>query len=438
MAIDNFGIAFAKKVARRTWQTGVFPSISNREYEGEIKEMGDRVRILMFLAAGGELGDYAAGSDMAVETLFDDESELVVAKRKYWNFPIDRLEQVFTYAQDVADSLVEVKQQRLAEELDTYVLEFAQFAKAGSWVGYDMRVTTTGNDTMASIATTATGGTLTVAPGTTAQVNGGMVELGDGTRALAGFTAADVGKPVRLLSGTTWATAWYRISAFTDTSTVSIVNWDEATAGSEIPNGDILRGLAGGREFTGGATNGDGKPTTQSGWGWELQAAFATTIAAGSIYEQVTELDRRLNENEVPSTDRHLTGRPAFIMTLKQASEIIPAIQIAYTDVILNGKVGKVGGFMLHEAAGTRVSTRLAHSTCNDADGTCISLTDGGRTDQILANHTSFITFAYKWAESRVVDDIDQFAKLYQGLHLYGAVVPLIRRRAGAVLFGAL
>lgn len=443
MAIDNFGIAFASKVARRTWQTAVTPAVTNKDYEGQIKEFGDRLRILMFLAAGGELGDYASGTDMNTEALFDDESTLVIEKRKYWNFPIDRLEDVFTYATDVADSLVEVKQKRLAEEIDTYVLAMAGEAKAGNWVGYDMRVTvaqTEGTGTEASIATTATGGTLSVVSDYGIAANRvSSVELPDGTLAYSGFTAADIGKPVRLLSGTTWATSWYRISGFTDSVTVSITNWDEATAGSEIPNGDILRGLGGDIEFTGGAFNTDGKVTTERGWGWELQAAFATTIASGTVYEQVTELDRRLNENEVPSDDRHIVGSPSFMMTLKQASEVGSglALMSAYEGVVLNGKVGKLGGFMLHEAAGQRVSTRVTHATSTGL-GADISVTTGSRATQIPAWHRSFCTFAYKWAESRIVEDIDQFAKLYQGLHLYGAEVPLIRRKAGAVLFGAL
>lgn len=441
MAIDNFGIAFARKTARRMWQTAVTPGVTNREYEGQIKEFGDRLRILMFLAAGGDLGDYASGTDMSTEALFDDESTLTIEKRKYWNFPIDRLEEVFTYATDVADNLVEVKQKKLAEEIDTYVLALAGDAKAGNWVGYDMRVTS--NDataTEASIATTATGGTISVnAESGSASNRVTTVELGDGTLAFSGFTTADIGKPIRLLSGTSWATSWYRISAVTDSVTVSVTNWDEATAGSEIPNGDILRGLGGDPAFTGGAQNTDGKVTTERGWGWELQAAFVTNIAAANIYETVTELDRRLNENEVPSDDRHIVAPPSFMMTLKQSSDVSTGLSIleVYRDVVENGRFGKVGGFELHSAAGTRVSTRVTHATSSGV-GADITVTTGSRATLIPAWHRSFCTFAYKWAESRVVDDIDQFAKLYQGLHLYGAVVPLIRRRAGAVLFGAL
>jgi hypothetical protein len=36
-----------------------------------------------------------------------------------------------------------------------------------------------------------------------------------------------------------------------------------------------------------------------------------------------------------------------------------------------------------------------------------------------------------------VVDAEDQFAKKYQGLFLFGAKVPVYRRKYGAILFGS-
>lgn len=392
----------------------VFPAVTSRELEAGVKQLGDRIRVLQFLAAAGPLLNYSQGTDMPVETLFDDESTLVISRQKAWNFPIDRVEEQFTYAGDIADSLVDEKSHRLGEEIDSYVLGFAGEAKAGSWIGYDMRVTGSAGDTQASVATTATGGTLTISAGTAVGNLGGTAELGDGTLAFVGFTnTGDLGKPVRLTSGNSWATEFFVISAVTDTNTVSITNWDEATAGSEIPNGDILRGLAGNRQLLGGENNDDGKPTTQAGWGWELQAAFATTLAQGTVYEQTLELDRRLNEEEVPSTDRHLIAPPAFTATLKAASEIIPAIQMAYTDVVLNGQIGKVSGFMLHEAAGFRVSTRLEHAT-SSGQGADVAVTAGDRNYLIPAWHKNFCHFAYKWSESRTVIAINQFNTQYQ------------------------
>ena len=92
----------------------------------------------------------------------------------------------------------------------------------------------------------------------------------------------------------------------------------------------------------------------------------------------------------------------------------------------------RFGGFTVHVAAGSRVSTRVGKSV-GAADNV---LSTGSIGYQILANHTGFVTFADKWSESRVVDAENQFAKKYQGLFLYGALVPAYRRKYGAVLFG--
>ncbi|MBF83511.1 MAG: hypothetical protein CL489_03440 [Acidobacteria bacterium] len=433
MAMDNFGEQFAKNTLRRVYQTANFPAITNTNYEGDIQQAGDRVNILSF-PGDAQLQDYAVGTDMDTNTVYDLEDQLVVEKRKSHSFSIDRLEDLFTYVDDASDDLVENVAKTIERTIDSYVLENVQYAKAGNWVGIDLRIAGTAQGTMASITTTSTGGTVEIQGGSEAVVgNLHPIETPDGVLMNIGFETADVGKPIRLTSGTTWATGWYRISGVTDTNTASVVNWDGAVEAWDIPNGDILRELYGGFQFTGGAANGDAKVVNEAGWGWEFQAARATTIATDTVYEQIVELGRKLDENEIPETDRHVTGTPHFISILKDSSDIgTVAVEQAYAGVIVNGRVMRVSGFDIHMAAGSRVSTRLEKSTAT-AD---IVLSDGSRASQILANHISFCTFGYKWAESRIVDAEDQFAKKYQALHLFGALVPGIRRRAGANLFG--
>lgn len=438
MAMSNFGEQFAAKTLRRVYQMAVFPAITNSNYEGEIKNAGDRVNILSF-PGDFQLEDYVAGTDMSTFAIYDMEDQLVVEKRKSHNFAIDRLEELFTYVDDAADNLVENVAKAVERTIDAYVLEQAQFARAGNWVGIDIRIAGSSSDTHASIATSATGGTVVLQFGTAGGDDGATVEHGDGTSDFGGLTAADVGKPIRLTSSTTWATEWYRITAVSDTVTATLENWDGATAAPDIPNGDVLRGLYGAKQFTGGAANGDGKPTSETGWGWELQAARATTIAVGNVYEQIVALGQKLDENEIPDTDRHITGSPEFIGVLKSSSDIATvAVEQAYDGVIINGKVMRVSGFEIHMASGARVSTRIGHAS-SSGQGADVSVTASTtQGSQILANHISFITFAYKWSESRIVDAESQFAKKYQALHLFGAKVPGIRRRAGAVLYGTI
>lgn len=439
MALSNFGQQFAVKTLRKFYQTAVTPAIANTNYEGEIKQAGDRVNILSFLN-DITLNDYVAGTDMAVESIVDAQDQLVVEKRKYYSFPIDRLEDLFTYADDISDTLVENASKVLERTIDSYVLQNANNAKAGNWVGTNLRVTGNGADTGASIATTATGGTITIGINTgdaQAGANAGTIELPtDGNLYFGGFTSADLNLPIRLTSGTSWATEWYKISAIVSSTQVSVVNWDGATSGSDIPNGDILRGLHGGSDFTSNQNN-DSYPTSENGWGWEIQAAIATTITKSTLYQAITDVAEKLNQQEVPDTDRHLTVTPYVYKILEQASELQPAVAMAYDPIVINGKVGRVLGFDVHLAAGTRVSTRVGHAMSTGQDSDTV-LTAGTLGYQVLANHISGITFAYKWAESRIVDAENQFAKKYQGLHLFGALVPALRRKAVAQLFVAI
>ena len=243
-----------------------------------------------------------------------------------------------------------------------------------------------------------------------------------------------MGKAVRLTSGATWATEWYRITARTDSNTVSIVNWDDSTEGYPIPNGDVLRGLYGGSDFT-SDVNGDDKPTVRTGWGWEFQAAIPTTVTSSNVYEHFTYLAEILDKGFVPQEDRHIampfSGRPMLL----QASELQPSgIEMLYTDTIVNGKVARVAGFDIHVTAQGRFSTKVGHSLATGTGGSTV-LTTGTTGYCWPAVHKSFLTFAFKWSESRTVMAEKQFAKLYQGLSLYGAKVPILRRTSGAVLY---
>lgn len=438
--LSNFGEQFAAKVYQKYYQNAVAPAITNNRYEGEIKKPGDRVNILSF-PNDTLLSDYSVGSDMASETIADLEDQLVVEKRKYNNFALDRLEQIFTYADNISESLIENHSKVLERSIDSYVLEQAQFAKVGSWVGVNLVVNGSGQ-TMASIATSATGGTVTVnATSNTYESQVGSVENPvDGNVYFAGFESGDVGRGFRLRSTAAFVSPWYRISAVTSSTVASLTEWDTATSGSDFEEGYTLRGLFGG-DGTYFPKYGDGNASllTMSGLGWEFQAAIATSVSASSIYDQVTLLAEALDNNEIPDTDRHFTAPPPIITQLRQASELQPSgIAEIFSGTVLNGRVMRLGGFDVHQAAGSRVSTRAGHSTAASAagPGTDAVLTAGVTGYQLLANHTSFITFAYKWSESRVVDAENQFAKKYQALHLYGAKVTGIGRKAGAVLFG--
>jgi len=434
MQLTNFGEQFSAGVLKKIYQNAVAPGIVNRDYEGDIKKPGDRVNILSFLN-DALMSDYVVGSDMASETIVDNEDTLVVEKRKYFNFSLDRLEDLFTYGGNVVDNLLTNRAAVLERAIDAYVLEKGVDAKAGSWVGVNVKVAGS-VQTAASIVTTATGGTVTLmfSESVTAG-NATGVEQGDGTIAFGGFEASDIGKGFRLRSSATFVTPWYKITSVTSSTSATLTEWDGETTGSDFQEGYTLRGVYGGDGITFPKT-GDGNAAilasgTQDGLGWEIQAALATSVSAASVYDQVTLLGEKLNQNEVPDGDRWLVIPPEIKTMLLQASETQPTgIAEMYKGTVTNGKIMRIGGFDIHVAAGSRLSLRAGHSTGSG------DFTASSNGYFIVAGHKGFITYADKWAESRVIDAEDQFAKKYQGLYLYGALVTSYGRKLGAILFG--
>ena len=436
MQLTNFGEQFASGVLKKVYQNAVAPGIVNRDYEGEIKKPGDRVNILSFLN-DALMSDYTIGTDMVSETIVDNEDQLIVEKRKYFNFSLDRLEDLFTYGSNVVENLLTNRAAVLERNIDAYVLEKGVDAKAGSWVGVDVRVNGS-VQTGASIVTTATGGTVTLMYSESVVTAGDSpgVEQGDGaTIAFGGFEAVDIGKGFRLRSTATFVTPWYKITGVTNSRVATLTEWDGETTGSDFAENYTLRGVFGGDGIT-FPKYGDGNhaiidSVTQDGLGWEIQAAMATAVSAASIYDQITLLAEKLNQNEVPEGDRWLVIPPEIKTMLLQASETQPTgIAEMYTGTVTNGRVMRIGGFDIHVAAGSRLSLRAGHSTGSG------DFTASSNGYFIVAGHKGFITYADKWSESRVIDAEDQFAKKYQGLYLYGALVTSYGRKLGAILYG--
>ncbi len=448
MNLSNFGQQFAEKVVRRTFQKAVVDAIANRDYEGEIKKPGDRVNLLSFLNAA-EINDYAVGTDMVVGQIIDANDQLIVEKRKYYNFALDRLEELFTYAGDIPDAVIELHSQKLAAIVDAYVLDkAASEVKAGSWLGVNLLVTGAAA-TMASLVTSATGGTITVVFDSTninAATGGATFENSlDGNTYFGGFESGDLYKGIRLVSTRSIVSPWWRITAITNTVSVAVTEWDSAVSGPDFAENYTLRGIFGGDGTTFPKyTDANGNDVSAwvagnggSGFGWEIQAAIATSMSATTIYKQVTILNQFLDENEIPADGRRFVLPPSGITALRQASELQPTgYGELYAATVLNGKVGRVGSFDVYEAAGARVSFRSGHSTAAGVGADTVA-TAGARGYVMPACDMGFITYADKWTESRVVDQINQFAKNYQGLFLFGAKVPAIRRNHAAALFAS-
>ena len=410
MALSNFGEQFSRNVLRKVYARAITPVIANTDYEGEIKKYGDRVNILMFLD-DIPLGDYAVGTDMVLDSPVDTEAQLVIDQKKYFNFDIDAVDKQFTYVEDEDSVLIENAARALEKAIDQRLLQGQiEEVKAGN------RVTSPGTSgnwtyvvgdtgTFVTITTSATVGTLTL-------IGAASGKVGDEHQ----FFPVDVlNRGVRVMSDLVNG-PWWRITARTSSTVIEVNRWDGGISGG----GQILDGVMG--------LNGDPQfDGAGAGYGCMIEGMISTQVTKSNIYALITDLATALDDDDVPQESRHLSIPPWFKNILVQASELQPAIAIAYEPVVLNGLVARVAGFDVHMVSDDRFSTSI------DPIGSWQSAKTGYK---ILANHISFVTFAHSWSESRVVDAERQFAKLYQGLNLYGFKVLNLRRKDGAYLFG--
>lgn len=122
MALDNFipQIWSARLLAslKKTLvygQTGVV----NREYEGEIKEKGNTVKINSIGAV--TVADHTKNTDInAPEALNDSDQVLVIEKAKYFNFQVDDVDRV-QQMPSVMDQAMQEAGYALADAADQYI-----------------------------------------------------------------------------------------------------------------------------------------------------------------------------------------------------------------------------------------------------------------------------------------------------------------------------
>ena len=377
----NLGVKYAKGTLKKFYEKAVTPEITNQEYESELKVGGgDRIVVLSFLN-NVTMNDYTPGTAMSTEQWMGDiNNTLTLSQKKYHSFEIDNLDKFEAYVNDLDSTLIQDASDILAETIDAYVLGFYTSTKVGNRVGsdYDSDAKPAADSGVATV-TTGTGAVELTDPGihfAPVAADGAQTSGGISTTALVGIGIKFDGDG-----------AYYKISAWTDSDTFTITDWNDST-------------------YTGG---------TKTSVEFVLEAVYPKTVSKTTIYADIASLSQKLSDDKMPKSDRWIVVPSAIAEILKQATELTPAVQMAYEDVVLNGLVGKVAGFKVFE------NEQISGSS-----------TKGWRC---LAGHKSFITFAHAYTESRIVISEGNFAKKYQGLNVYGALVPVERRKAGAYAY---
>ena len=125
MAITNFiSTIWSENLYKKLDAKYVAVANCNREWEGEIKQKGDRVKIL---GVGPiTIQDYTKNSNLsAPSTLSDNVRELVINQAKAFNFQIDDIDRAQSTPK-IMDEALRLAASALANEADKYV--FNQYA----------------------------------------------------------------------------------------------------------------------------------------------------------------------------------------------------------------------------------------------------------------------------------------------------------------------
>lgn len=108
--------------------------VVNRDYEGDIRNQGDSVKIGTLGPV--TIGNYTKDEDMTVQVLDDADQMLVISEQKYFNFIVDDLDRAQQNVNTI-DSAMQNASYELKNEADQFVAGHYVHAPADTGVGTD-------------------------------------------------------------------------------------------------------------------------------------------------------------------------------------------------------------------------------------------------------------------------------------------------------------
>lgn len=277
-------IKYSLKLVELLYNDVLYRDITNSDYEGTIREEGDRVRVRT--SAKITLSNYTKGMTLVRQDLAPIFEDLIVDQAKYFSFAVDDVDKLQNDV-DTINTYSGNSKNDMAEVLDIDILSY-------------MRKNVLG-DSM--IGTAYTTGTVSIAAGT------GVV-TGTGTT----FTASMVGGLLKATGHTTY----YLVSAYTSATSITIVDQGDNTV------------------YTGGII---------SGATYTINGAVALALTSSNVYQYIIALRTALGKALAAKKDRFIVVNAQFEGLLLQAPQFIPAVQGAYDNAVLRGLLGTIGGF---------------------------------------------------------------------------------------------
>lgn len=127
MALQNFiKTVWSANIMEALRKAHVFASVANREYEGELNNLGDKVKIMQL--SDVTINTYAKDTNITIEDLDDAALELIADQQKYFAFKVNDIEAV-QEKQSVLASATSNAAYGLADSADSYLAGL--YAQAG-------------------------------------------------------------------------------------------------------------------------------------------------------------------------------------------------------------------------------------------------------------------------------------------------------------------
>lgn len=280
---------FSQKLITHIYETAPIDFFVNRDYEGEVNNVGSKLNILSIAKISEKT---YTGSNLTADSLYETNAILTIDQFKSFYWSEKTIDKFKSYIKEPKGTVLEQTANERKKNIMTYLLGFYADAAAGNWYGTDY---TTG----------------------TVAIDSAGVVTGTGTT----FTSSMVGKPFKA----TGHTKWYRVKTYTSATSVTIEN-DSDDEASAYDGGVISAGAT-----------------------YTIQANTAKAIDNGgsnpTFYTMVLNLKQKLDEAEVPEEDRVLFIPPAGVATMLKDSSIHISVPAVYEDLVKKGLLTELLGF---------------------------------------------------------------------------------------------
>lgn len=284
---------FSNRLLKEMYDRSLTDVIVNRDYQGEINQVGSKLNILNLDRISEKT---YTGANLTADSLLENNATLTIDQLKsfYWKeLDIDNWK---SYIKDPHATVVAQKADERNKNMDSFVFGLYGDVGAGNRVGTDYTTGTVTIDSAGSVT-------------------------GSGTT----FTSAMVGRGFKA-SG---HTRWYRVATYSSATAITI----------EDDLDDVVS------TYSGGAIS--------AGSTYIIEAVTAVSLTTANLLQKVADLKQKLDEaekygnNAVPDSDRWLIVPPEFENTLVRASGIALHVPAVYQDLVKKGLITELLGFKI-------------------------------------------------------------------------------------------